>query len=544
MLEDRKITVGGIFEEIVKKFPGKEAVIFEDQRISYKELQHRVDCLAKGFLALAIKPGEKVSIWMTNHPEWIYAQLALAKVGAILVPVNARFKTQEVEYILKQSESSALIFKDRTSRTDYLEMVRVLCPEINSYQKGELFATGLPLLKNIICFSPQRYDGMFSFSEVMNSGDKTGSVEALRTRMELVQPDDILMIQYTSGTTSFPKGAMISHDQVIRTYQALGSNLNIRPEDKLYCPLPFFHVGGSLMSTMVAFLKGATLVINEYFDPEMALKTIEKEGCTAMNGLETHWLTLYQHPHFESFNIRSLQKGWAGCPPEIIRKIYEKIGAQKIVSTYGLSEGSGNTGTTQADDPLELKLKWNGKPHEGIEMKIIDITSGDRLAPGKEGEICIRGFNVMKGYYKMPEETAKAIDKGGWLHTGDCGLMDEAGNFKFTGRIKDMLRVGGENVSPLEVEGFLLGHPAVKQVQVIGVPDRRLVEVPMAVVQLKEGAICTEREIMDFCEGKIARFKIPRYVRFVREYPLTASGKVQKFKLREMAIQELGLGKK
>jgi fatty-acyl-CoA synthase len=500
--------------------------------------------LASGFLALGIKPDEKVSIWMTNHPEWIYTQLALAKIGGVLVPVNARFKTYELEYLLTQSDTTTLIFKDRTQTTDYLEMVRVLCPEVNSSQKGELVASKFPLLKRLICFSPKQHEGMFSFQEVMKLGDTVALEEARKARQDSIHPDDILMIQYTSGTTSLPKGATISHDQVIRTYQALAGNQKIESEDKLYCPVPFFHVVGSLMSIILVLIKGATLVTNEYFDSEIALRTIEREQCTAMHGFEPHWLGMFQHPRFGEFNIRSLQKGSAGAPPEIFRKIVEKIGAKKIVSSYGLSEGSGNTGTTRADDPLDFKLQWNAKPHKGIKVKIIDIETGDTLPPGKEGEICIRGFNVMKGYYKMPEETAKAIDKKGWLHTGDSGIMGENKFFKFTGRIKDMLKVGGENVSVLEVEGFLLRHPAIKQVQVIGVPDPRLTEVPLAVVQLKEGAICTEKEIIDFCKGKIARFKIPRYVRFVQEYPMTASGKIQKVKLKETAMREWGLGGK
>jgi acyl-CoA synthetase (AMP-forming)/AMP-acid ligase II len=328
---------------------------------------------------------------------------------------------------------------------------------------------------------------------------------------------------------------MLAHLQAIDDVLAMGKNMAVDSGDRIYCPLPFNHVGGSLITLLMGLLAGATVVTAEHFEPEAALSIVQREKCTVMNGVETIWLEMLKHPRFDRYDLKTLEKGWAIGPPELLRNVAEKMAVRRFVNTYGLSEQTANTGTTQADDPLEFKVRWNGKPHSGSEMKIIDPETGKTLKPGEQGEICVRGFNVMKGYYKMPEETAKAIDPDGWLHTGDLGIMDVQGNFRFIGRAKDMLRVGGENVSAIELEGFLLQHPAIRQVQVIGVPDAKLVEVPIAVVQLKDGHTCDEREIIEFCSGKVSSFKIPRAVRFVREFPQTASGKIQKYRLRQQA---------
>ncbi|HEX7371316.1 MAG TPA: AMP-binding protein, partial [Thermodesulfobacteriota bacterium] len=342
--------------------------------------------------------------------------------------------------------------------------------------------------------------------------------------------------------TAFPKGVMLTHDGVIRDGFYLGERQTLTAEDLLFCPLPFFHVGGAVISTLSVLTHGACLAFLETYDPLESLKVVHKERCTAMNGIETHFLMMYQHPEFSRYDVSSLKKGWAIGPAEVVRSVYQKMGLTKVLNIYGTSETSPNVTTTFVDDPLELRMAFHGLPHKETEIKIIDLSGGETLPDGKEGEICVRGWNVMKGYYKKPEETAGAIDPQGWLHTGDLGFIDPKTRYlKFTGRFKDMLRVGGENVSAMEVESFLLTHPKVKQAQVIGVPDPRLTEVGMAFLELKEGMSATEEEILAFCKGKIAGFKIPRYVTLVKEFPLTGSGKIQKFKLKEQALERFGV---
>lgn len=528
-------TVGAAFDEVAARYAEKDAIVFHDQRITYRVLQERANRFAEGLLTLGVRRDDKIAVWMPNNPEWVYAFLASAKIGAVFVSVNSRFKTHELEYVLSQSDSTTVIFQDRLDKTNYFEIFRQLCPELASCRPGALRSPKFPLLSNVICRTDGVCPGAIPFDEAMEMGGCELPAGRLRQTQESVAEDDLLMIQYTSGTTSFPKGCMLAHLQVIDDVVAMGQNMAVDSSDRIYCPLPFNHVGGSLITLLIGLLAGATVITAEHFEPEAALSIVQREKCTVMNGVETIWLEMLNHPQFDRYALGTLDKGWAIGPPELLRKVAEKMGVRRFVNTYGLSEQTANTGTTQADDPLEFKVRWNGKPHSGTEMQIIDPETRETLKPGEQGEICVRGFNVMKGYYKMPEETAKVIDHNGWLHTGDRGVMDAHGNFRFIGRAKDMLRVGGENVSPMELEGFLLQHPAVRQVQVIGVPDAKLVEVPVAVVQLRDGHSCDEREIIEFCTRKLSSFKIPRAVRFVREFPQTASGKIQKYKLRQEA---------
>lgn len=530
-------TVGAILDELAGKYPEKDAIVFKDRRITYKELQYQSNRFAKGLMHLGIRKGDKVSVWMNNNLEWVCAWFGSAKAGSVLVSINTRFKSKELEYVLSQSDSATIIFKDVVYKTNFFEVFTELCPELTSSTEGRLSSHKFPMLKNVICVANKSFPGVFSFEGLMIEGEEHVSDRRLQERQNSVKHDDIVLIQYTSGTTSFPKGCMIAHSQAIMDVLAMGTNMAFASDDKIYCALPFNHVGGLLITLFMGILAGATVVIMEHFEPKAALKIIQEEECTAMNGVETTWLEMYNHPQFDQFDIRTLKKGWAIGPPELLRNVSEKMGVKRFVNTYGLSEATANTGTTKADDPLEYKINWNGKPHPGTEMKIVGLDSGKTLEFGQEGEICVRGFNVMKGYYKMPEETAKIIDDNGWLHTGDLGVMDKERNYKFIGRAKDMLRVGGENVSAIEVEGVLLQHPGVRQVQVIGVPDQRLIEVPMAVVQLEEGKICSEQEIISFCKGKLASFKIPHYTWFVKDFPVTASGKIQKYRLRKEATK-------
>jgi fatty-acyl-CoA synthase len=534
-----KKNLGQVIEGVVDRYPENLALIFKGQRIPYKALWEKAQALAKGFMALGISPGDKVSIWMGNCPEWIYTQMATALIGAVLVPVNTRFRTNELEYILGQSDSTTLLMTDHFLNIDFSGMIKEICPEVESDFAGKLRCGRLPLLKNVIFLQEEKPPGAFSFSEVLALGQAISDTR-LKSRMEQVDPDDVIMFQYTSGTTAFPKGVMLSHDGAIRDAFCMAQRQTLTPQDRLLCPLPFFHVGGAVISTLSVITHGACMVFLETYETEESLKVVQQERCTAMNGIETHFLMMYQHPDFSRYEVSSLQKGWAIGPAEVVRNVYEKMGLTKILNVYGISEASPNVTTTFVDDPLERRINFHGLPHAETEIKIVEPRTGEDLPAGKEGEICVRGFHIMKGYYKKPEETAKAIDSQGWLHTGDLGLIDpQTGYLKFTGRMKDMLRVGGENVSAMEVESFLLTHPKVKQAQVIGVPDPRLTEAGMAYLELKEGVSATQEEILSFCKGKIANFKIPRYVIFVEEFPMTGSGKIQKFKLKERAVEEM-----
>jgi fatty-acyl-CoA synthase len=526
------MTIGDMLDQVSEQYPDKEAIISEDGRLSYRELRDHVERVARAFLARGIQKGDKVSVWLSNCPEWISIQLALGKIGAILVPINTRFKVKELEYTLNQSDSRVLVTMGRFLKVDFAQLVYETIPELRTSPAGELRSERFPMLQQVICLGGQSMAGMLTWEEFLTEGEEIQK-EALVQRQGQVKPGDVAMFQYTSGTTSFPKGVMLTHNNVLRDSFHMGRRMGIEAEDRLFCPLPFFHVGGAVITTLIALVNGTTLVICETYDPEMALKMVQRERCTAMNGIETHFLMMYEHPDFAQYDLSSLEKGWAIGQPEIIRSVYEKLGMKKIVNVYGISEASPNVTTTEVDDPLEFRIEWHGKPHPETEIKIVDYDTGQSNPPLQVGEICVRGWNVMKGYYKKPEETRAAIDGEGWLHTGDSGVMDTEGNLKFTGRIKDIVRVGGENVSAMEVESFLLTHPKVKNAAVIAVPDKRKTEVCMAVIQLKEGEEATEEEIVAYCKGKIANFKIPRFVRFVEDYPMTGSGKIQKFVLKE-----------
>ena len=535
----RATTIGAALDEVAARHADREALVFHEQHVTFRQLRDRADRFAKGLIALGVRHGDKLAVWMHNNPEWVYAFLGAAKMGAVFVPVNSRFKEQEVAYLLAQSDSTSLVFQERQHTTDFHAILTRICPELQDCAPGALGSAQFPFLRNVICKAEHAPAGTLTVEELMELGKRAVSDERLAERQGSVLPDDLFMIQYTSGTTAFPKGCMLPHFAVVNDVLAMGSNMALGAEDRIYCALPFNHVGGSLITMLMGLLAGATVVTAERFEASEALAIIERERCTAMNGVETMWAELLKHPRLDGSDLTTLKKGWAIGSTELLRAVSERLGVTRFVNTYGLSEQTANTGTTRADDPLEHKLRWNGRPHPGTEMKIVNPATLKDLAAGEQGEICVRGYNVMRGYYKKEEETAKVMLGDGWLRTGNLGLMDEEGNFRFMGRAQDMLRVGGENVSASEVEGLLFQHPAVRQVQVVGVPDPRLVEVPMAFVQLKHGQTCGEEEMIEFCRGRLAKFKIPRYVRFVAEFPQTASGKVQKHKLREEALRSV-----
>jgi len=528
-------TVGDAFDETSSLYASDEMMIFQNRKIKYREMQHEVNSFAKSLLKLGIKKGQKVAVLMTNRPEWVVSKIAIAKIGAVMVPINTRLKEVDIEYILKQSDTNALILMDQFKKVDFLAMIQSICPDINDYRPGKLKLEKFPKLSHVICHGSRKFSSSFDFMELVNSGKYISDNELVKAQSSL-SPGDTVNIVYTSGTTAFPKGVMLSHENILRTAYNLGIRVQTRPGDRLCDPLPFYHTGGCVSGILHAIVHGACLITNETFDPEELLAVIEKERCSWMVALDTFFITMMGHSNFSKYDLRSLHKGTTTGSPETLRSISERF-IPRIRAVYGLTEASPHVSLGGPDDPDDT-ISTCGKPLPGVDVKIIDKESGKDCSFGMEGEILVKGYNVMKGYYKKESETNKVMDKNGWLHTGDLGILRERGYLEFTGRLKNIIRVGGENLSPFEVEDFLLKHPKIRQVAVIGVPDDRLVEVPMAFVRLEEGAICSEEEILQYCKGKIAHFKIPKYVKFVHEFEMTGSGKITIFRLQELFKKE------
>ncbi len=543
MAEWVKKTIGEAFDEVVEKYPRKEAFIFEDQRITYREMGEKINSFAKGLLNLGVKKGDKISLLMTSRPEWMIAKFASAKIGAILVPVNTRYKAYELEYILKQSDSTVLIMMDRFLNINYLQMVKELCPELETSSTRRFRSERLPMLKHVVILGKDRLPGAWSFAEVLENGAKLSLDAEVKKNQQSIDPEDIVNIQYTSGTTGFPKGAMLSHNMYGHML-SVGRGMHFNSKDCLMIPNPFFHVFGSICGILLCVLHGGTIATIEYFDPEACLKMIERAKATAIHGVPAMFLMQMEHPNFKKYDVSSLRTGVIGgspCPVELTKRIIREMHLPELTVVYGITETSSCTTQSRIGEPPEIVATTVGKPLPFLEGKIVDPHSGKEIGQGQQGEFCARGPMIMKGYYKMPEETKKAIDEEGWFHTGDLLVKLEDGNYKVTGRVKEMYIVGGENVYPAEVENFLSTHPKIKQAYVTGVPDPRLGEVGMCFVELKNGEVAADEEIIQYCKGAIANYKIPRYVKFMREFPLTASGKIQKFKLREMGIEELNL---
>ncbi len=491
-------------------------------------------------MALGIQPGDKVALWLVNRPEWVFLQFALAKIGAVLVPINTQFRTSDLDYVVRQSDTSTLIAADRSGPVNYLAMVQELCPDLATMPRQDLSLAAFPALQRLVIVSPQQYPGTYSLQEVLAMGQQISDT-ALHQRECAVDPDDTATIMYTSGTTGFPKGVMHCHN-IMRNIIDEASRIGIKQDDVIMMYLPLFHAFGIYEGPLMCFATGARMVLTAKFDPGEILQLIEQEQCTVTHGFDSHFYDLMQHPDFDTCNTSSIRTGllasglYSSIP--IARQAQEKFG--RFVSGWGMTEVGAGAALGFPHDPPEVNACLSGYPLPGYELKIIDPATGKRLPPNTPGEICCKTYMLMQGYYKKPEETAKTIDQDGWLHSGDMGLITEAGYLRFMGRYKEMLKVGGENMDPVELEGHLLKHPAVYQVKVVGVPDTRLNEVAAACVILNPGAHVSAEELMDFCKD-IANFKRPRHVLFVKEYPMTASGKVQKFTLRKLAMQELQL---
>jgi len=538
-------TVGGLLDQMADRYPDNDALVYveRDLRYSYREFNEVCRKVAKGLISLGVKKGDHVSIWANNVPEWVILQFATAKIGAVLVTINTSYRSAELEYILNQSDSNALFMVQSFKGTDYVETFYDVVPEFKNAAAGSTRSEKLPFLERVVFIGEETPAGMFNFSELYEMAEAVDDATLATIEAEL-SPHDVINMQYTSGTTGFPKGVMLTHFNVVNNGFNIGECMRFTEKDRLCIPVPFFHCFGCVLGVMACVTHGATMVPVETFNPLLVLQAIEKERCTAVHGVPTMFIAELEHPDFEKYDLTSLRSGiMAGspCPIEVMKRVIRDMHASEITIAYGQTESSPVITQTRTDDPIELRVATVGKALPDVEVKIVDIETGATLPPGKQGELCGRGYLVMKGYYKMPEETAKVIDADGWLHTGDLAVMDEHGYCKITGRIKNMIIRGGENIYPREIEEFLYTHPKISDTQVYGVPDRKYGEQVMAAIVLKKGVEMSEEEVKAFCRDKIAHYKIPYYVKFVESYPMTASGKIQKFKLREMAIRELQL---
>ncbi len=542
------ITIGDLLDRQARENGDNDAVVYVDRglRLNYRQYRDVVNRAAKGFMRLGVKKGEHVAIWATNYPEWLYTQMGTAKMGAVLVTVNPSYRTSELEYLLRQSDTTTLVLTQGYRDADYVQMVNELVPELITSKPGELSSARFPCLKNLI-FVPKGGQptppGMFSWNELLEMGDAVSDAE-LQIAQKSTDPEDVINIQYTSGTTGYPKGAMLTHQNIVGDAYLVTECLKLTPKDRLCAPVPFYHCFGCVMANLGCLTRGATLVPIETYDAKQVLEAVQAERCTTLYGVPTMFIGELNHPDFARYDLSSLRTGiMAGspCPIEVMRAVVDKMGAREITIAYGQTESSPVSTQTRTDDPLDRRVTTVGRLLPGLEAKVVDPVTGDKLPPGQIGEYCVRGFTIMKGYYNMPEATDKAIDADGWLHSGDLAIMDEEGYFNISGRIKDMIIRGGENIYPREIEEFLYTYPKIADVQVIGVPSEKYGEEVMAWVKLKQGQIATADEIRDYCRGKISNFKVPRYVKFVDAFPMTVTGKIQKYKMRQQAVEELGL---
>jgi fatty-acyl-CoA synthase len=526
-------TVAQVFDEVVKKYPDNEAMVYVDKNLrqTWKELGARVDALARGFAAIGIKPGEKIAIWAANVPNWVEIFFACAKIGAVSLTVNPSYREKELEYILKDSESENLALVDASSGFEFLA-------QMHKEESGSISTRRLPNLKRLIYMGEKSVPGMTSIPELMELG-KTISEAAFAAGQKPANIYELTNMQYTSVTSGLPKGVMISHANIVNNSYLNGATQNLGSKDRICVTVPFYHCFGTVASILCSAHYGATLIILPTINPALILNVIEKERCTSLYGVPALFLALTQHRNFERTDFSSLRTGISGasiCPIPLMRKIIEKMNMREVTNAYGQTESSPTMCMTTHDDNFERKVDTVGRGLPGVEVKILDVETKQEVPLGQVGEICCRSFNVMMGYYKQPEKTAKAIDEKGFLHSGDLGVIDKDGYVTVSGRINDMIIRGGENISPREVEEFILTLAGVQDVQVVSVPSGKYGEEVAAFIIPTPDANLTPQSIRSQCRKKIAGFKVPRYVHFLQSYPTTTSGKVKKFELRDMAV--------
>jgi fatty-acyl-CoA synthase len=537
-------TIGEYFDRIAARFPDCDALIVRQQNVrwTYRQFQAQVDTVAAGLVALGLEPGDRIGIWSPNNAEWAVTQFATAKAGLVLVNINPAYRLAELEYALNKVGCKALITATRLKTSDYVAMLRELAPELDRANPGQLKAAKLPELRAVIRIGgPSR--GMYGFDELPGLADDSHRAELGRLVGRL-QFDDPINIQFTSGTTGFPKGATLTHHNILNNGFFIGETMRLTEKDRICIPVPLYHCFGMVLGNLACITHGAAMVYpGEAFDPLAVLETVEAERCTGLYGVPTMFIAELGHADFKRFDLSTLRTGiMAGspCPTEVMKRVNAEMHMSEVTICYGMTETSPVSFQTAPDDPLEKRVGSVGRIHPHVEVKIVDA-EGCIVPPGTPGELCTRGYSVMQGYWGDAEKTAEAIDTGRWMHTGDLATLDEQGYCNIVGRIKDMVIRGGENIYPREIEEFLYRHPKIQDVQVIGVPDAKYGEELCAWVKLRPGESATADDIRDFCKGQIAHYKVPRYVKFVDGFPMTVTGKIQKYLMREEMKKELGL---
>ncbi|MEX0677701.1 MAG: AMP-binding protein [Pirellulales bacterium] len=539
-------TIGQVLRETAGRHPKHDALAFPalGLRTSYRDFDKQVDQAARGLLALGIKTGEHVAIWATNVPEWVILQFAAARMGAVLVNINPAYRPFELKYVLNQSDSVALFLVSKFKTSDYFAMLREVCPELAAAEPGKLSAKEFPRLRWVVALEDDVPNGCITWNDMLGRAAAVSDAQ-LEDVAGALDPGQPINIQYTSGTTGFPKAATLSHRNLLLNGYYTGMCQALEADDRICIPVPFYHCFGCVLGTLCAVVHGSAMVIPaESFDAEATLAAIEKERATALYGVPTMFIAQLQHPSLSERDLSSLRTGvmaGAPCPIEVMRQVIDVLGAREVTIGYGLTEASPIITQSRTTDPLELRVETVGRLLPGVEAKIIDPATGNTLSDNEQGELCGRGHGIMIGYYKNPEATNAAIDADGWLHSGDLAMRLSNGYYRITGRIKDMVIRGGENIYPREIEEFLFAHPAVEQSAVVGVPDKKYGEELCAWIKLKAGCTANEDEIRGFCRASLAHFKVPRHVKFVESFPQTVTGKIQKFKIRELMIEELGL---
>lgn len=542
-------TIGDFFDDMVARQPERDALIsrHEGQRFTYRELQAASNRLASALLKSGLEPGDRVGIWSHNNVAWVLMQIATAKAGLVLVNINPAYRTAEVEYALNKVGCKALVSMSRFKTSDYLGMLRELAPELASAQPGQLKAARLPQLQRVVWIDVAgqgaEEPGMQRFSALLASGDAVDArVAQVRKALKATDP---INIQFTSGTTGFPKGATLTHRNILNNGFFIGECMKLSPEDRLCIPVPLYHCFGMVLGNLACLTHGSAIVYpNDGFDPLTVLETVQAEKCTGLHGVPTMFIAELDHPRFAEFDLSTLRTGiMAGspCPIEVMKRVVDKMHLSEITIAYGMTETSPVSCQSSTDTPLQKRVSTVGTVQPHLEIKIVDPETGTAVARGERGEFCTRGYSVMHGYWGDAEKTAEAIDAEGWMHTGDLATMDDEGYVNIVGRIKDMVIRGGENIYPREIEEFLYRHPKVQDVQVVGLPDKKYGEELCAWIIAKPGQQVTEDEVREFCKGQIAHYKVPRYIRFVEAFPMTVTGKIQKFRIREQMTTELGL---
>ena len=533
-----ELTLSQLLREKTKENPSQEFMVYSDRglRFTYQEFDKRVDDMAAGLYAIGVRKGDNIGIWATNVPDWLTYMFACARLGAVAVTVNTSYKLHELEYLVKQADLTTLCLTDGVKDSNYVQMIKELVPELDEYERGCLKSKRFPCLKNVVFMGPEKFRGLYSTPELLLLGQHV-DFEIIKKIENEVTPHDVVNMQYTSGTTGFPKGVMLTSHNIINNGYSIGESMRYTSKERVCLPVPLFHCFGIVLGVMAILSHGATHVLLESFDPLVALASIHKEKCTAIYGVPTMYIAELNHPMFNMFDMSSLRTGimaGAGCPVELMKTVMDKMNMKEITSVYGLTETSPGMTQSRWNQSADVRATTVGYELPDIEVKVLNPETNEECAIGEQGEMCCRGYNIMKGYYKMPEATAEIIDENGFLHSGDLGVKDPDGNYRITGRIKDMIIRGGENIYPREIEEFLIDIPQIKDIQVAAVKSNRYGEITGAFIILHEGQTLTEEDVIEYCRGKLSKYKWPQFFMFLDEFPMTGSGKIQKFKLTEM----------